>query len=276
MNQEMLKYLEFLKNGGRNFVTEQFEYSPETINELYKLTIDILFQLEKIRSNYPLTKNMILKQHDFLLDKNNSGIEMYLVLYWILTITELDDSFNYAYNCIVEILNKYGLIRYDLKYISDYDLMNLLEKEKEQIKDDSHSKQLQKSIDASKKRLKSPVKPFPDFLVPEKHNKLANICKRVFGSSKSPKVYAIMFCLLLEKKFIAILNFKKVDFFEAWYNFNGDDIPKNRNFQGVYKYLDNQSVEGVVFKDANDKNHTDYLRIKNTFDSELKKNKLIE
>jgi hypothetical protein len=240
MNQKLIRYLEFLKNKGDIHLTEQFAYSPERLNELLEYSKDMLYSFERIRHNLVETKNYVLERANYL-EPYNCGGDVYMVLLWLLEVTDKDDSYVCAYNSLLERAIHYSLVRADYKYLPDIKLMELLEKEK----------------------LTNASKSFPEFLLPQKKNELAEICTTIFNNG-SKKFYAIMLCLLSENNFINIPNKKRSTFYESWYNFINEELPKRKNFEAINRFIQNKAVNGFIFKDEDD---DDYRNLKTQFES---------
>ncbi len=105
-------------------------------------------------------------------------------------------------------------------------------------------------------------KSFPDHLMVKKPLKLAAICEKIFNRHESPKDYAIMLCLLVEHKFIAIQNRGRSDFFRSWYTFINRPVPNN--FEAENKHIDIK--DGFCFYNDND---LDYKNLKMYFNKSL-------
>jgi hypothetical protein len=104
--------------------------------------------------------------------------------------------------------------------------------------------------------------------------KLAEICKNVFGAPKSPTIYALMFCILSEKKIINVLKGYYKPFFISWYNYIKADPPAS--FECIYKpirnkFLDFTEIDNNKLDPKSNKDFADYLKKKNEFQNEQEK-----
>ena len=106
------------------------------------------------------------------------------------------------------------------------------------------------------------LKSFPEHLIHKKPLKLAAMCKNLFNRHESPKDYAIMLCLLVEHKYVAIPERKRSDFFRSWYTYISRKIPTN--FEAENKHID--AVDGLRFYNDTDK---DYMDLKRFFNKSL-------
>ena len=115
------------------------------------------------------------------------------------------------------------------------------------------------------------IKPFSEHLKHAKPIELANICQAIFNKNNSPKDYAIMLCLLSEKKFVTVPNKTRKPFYESWYRFINMKLPKDSNFTAINKHIDDKAYNGFAFRDETDQ---DYRFLKDALDKTLKDNKL--
>jgi hypothetical protein len=108
-------------------------------------------------------------------------------------------------------------------------------------------------------------------IIEPKRIQITNICKKVFGKNNFYKDYALIYCLLLEKKLISC---KRMVFFESWYNYLDKDFSNtfpDRNLTGLYNYIKNDHSKGDIFNDEYEKDNAYTIRKKNEFDDELRK-----
>ena len=126
--------------------------------------------------------------------------------------------------------------------------------------------------------------PFQKYLILEDYNeldhrinkeqiKLANICKRVFGTIKSPTIYAVMFCILSDNKIITVLPNYQADFFKSWYIFLKVQIPNSLEciYKPLRKFKDYIDLNDGILNNNKDKDLKDYLKKKNEFEKEYLK-----
>jgi len=135
----------------------------------------------------------------------------------------------------------------------------------------------EKSLKKRKKR-ENKEKVVPDFkdlidssIIEPKRNQITNICKKVFGKNNFYKDYALIYCLLLERKLISC---KRIVFFESWYKYLGIDFSSafpERNLTGLYNYIKLDQAKGDIFNDEYEKDIAYIIRKKIEFDDELKK-----
>lgn len=108
-------------------------------------------------------------------------------------------------------------------------------------------------------------------IIEPKRIQITNICKKVFGKNNFYKDYALIYCLLLERKLISC---KRIVFFESWYKYLGIDFSSafpERNLTGLYNYIKIDQAKGDIFNDEYEKDIAYIIRKKIEFDDELKK-----
>ena len=113
---------------------------------------------------------------------------------------------------------------------------------------------------------KGQPRPFFNYLIHDNPLELANVCKSIFNKNSSPKDFAIMLCILSEKGLINIQNRNRKKFFEAWYQFINKQLPLNRNFEALNKYIIDKAANGFVFKDETD---MDFCSLRDIFTKSL-------
>lgn len=106
--------------------------------------------------------------------------------------------------------------------------------------------------DEKKKREKKKNKAFKDYFDPKYSIDDLNKLKKIFNKNNSPKEYAIMICLLTQKKLVSIKDGGRAEFFRAWYDFIEETKPGNSNFFAINKYIDDESKKGLEFSKPND------------------------
>jgi len=115
------------------------------------------------------------------------------------------------------------------------------------------------------------IKPFPKYLVHDKPDDLAAVCKTVFNQNESPKDYAIMLCLLSQLGFISIQDKFRKEFYESWYAFINIPLPKRSNFFSINKHIDEKTANGFHFNEDD----IDFLHLNENFSKALQNNNLL-
>ena len=121
-----------------------------------------------------------------------------------------------------------------------------------------------KALPEHASREKPKIKPFTEWLICKKPEKLAAICKYVFDAKHRPLDYAIMLCILHQYGYIQLHEKHRIDFYDSWYAFVGKPFPKNHNYYAINKHID--TYEGFHF--IND-DKSNYKNIKDLFDWKL-------
>lgn len=114
------------------------------------------------------------------------------------------------------------------------------------------------------------IKLFPEYFQPVHREILSELCKKLFNFNKSPKVYAIMFCLLTQKRLLHIPYKRRSDYFKSWYNFIEKPFPTRNNFEAINKHFLDVNAVGFLFDDCD----VDYLNLKASFEKELTNNNI--
>lgn len=171
----------------------------------------------------------------------------------------ISDNENFVSNRIMKTLreridNNYIKPLFRFTFTSDEEIINIKKKLKEYTNNEEDRKML-----------------FPYILTHKDPIKLAGICKKIFNSKYSPKVYAIMFCLLSDKGYIVVPNRGRKYFYTTWYYYIDRPLPKNSNFSSINKFIVDKAINGLIFSDESD---PDFLNLKEVFYKELINNKL--
>ncbi len=220
------------------------------------------------------TKNIILEKNEILNDISEYGVPL------VLESSDLSDYYKYVIlSYYIFDYHFYDIQTCCLKYNLDFFKfcreihfsIELIDIAVTQHYMDTevliHSKNdLEKKVENKK------IKPFPEYLLHEKRNELAEICKNVFNKGQSPKEYAIMFCLLSDKGFVTVPKNRRKNHYMAWYIFINKPFPKNNNFYSINKFIFEKGINGLFFKDECD---PDLLQLESTFDKIIKTNKLL-
>lgn len=124
MNTEIFKQLDFLRDEClANFRERSNTFTEESVESMYNNTKDIITDLLEARHSNPLSID-IIKTHMSQID----FIEWQQIEVWLFQLTDMDDSFVYAYNHLAQRFNKEnGCAMYKLKEISTNELRMLLE-----------------------------------------------------------------------------------------------------------------------------------------------------
>lgn len=124
MNTEILKQLEFLRDEClANFKERSTSFTIESVESMYKYIEEIITKLMSLRHSQKSSIEVINKSR---LDV--CPIEWQQIEVWLFQLTDMDDSFVYAYNHLAQRFNKEnGCAMYKLKEISKNELRMLLE-----------------------------------------------------------------------------------------------------------------------------------------------------
>jgi len=92
---------------------------------------------------------------------------------------------------------------------------------------------------------------------------------KIFNENESPMVYAMMICILTQKKIILIPNRGRTGFYNAWYDFIEKKHPLNDNYTGINDFIGDKSINGFLYIDPYD---PEFLDIQETFEKEFNLN----
>lgn len=144
MNAELTEYLENVRDEYLSKPINESGYSSDKIVELFNVSQEILHKLEKIRAIESATKVLIKQTLSSYWDIDRQLIEL-----WLVQVTEIDDTYVYAYNFLAQKLNRdEGTVISEIKYISKLDLLRLLKKENNQ---DEHGENEDIELQSSQK-----------------------------------------------------------------------------------------------------------------------------
>lgn len=124
MNTEIYKQLDFLRNEClTNFRERSITFTEESVESMYNNTKDIITELLEVRHSQPLSISIIKKHMS-----QNDTMEWQQIEVWLFQLTDMDDSFIYAYNHLAQKFNREnGCAMYRLKEVSQNKLRILLE-----------------------------------------------------------------------------------------------------------------------------------------------------
>ena len=108
------------------------------------------------------------------------------------------------------------------------------------------------------------INDFKDWLNHNNPNALAALCRELFNRRQSPKIYAVMVCLLCMKKIIVFNEKRRRNFYESWYAYINRPLPANNNYEAINKHLD--VSPGINFINDTD---PDYINLRRKFEKGL-------
>lgn len=248
-----------------------------------------LSQIKDVLERYNLNFETILKwsnetPENFNNSKNWIKKQYYVPIYDMLNLTEDELSFIFIETDDVTTNRKMNhstnenlaLYPFLKEYPTRYEITNIRYFFEKAIKDfyvleliNYLTNEIKTQITSNQIKIIKQRKIFSEYFL--KNNEELELKKivKIFNENESPKVYAMMICILTQKKIILIPKRGRTGFYNAWYDFIEKKHPLNDNYTGINDFIGDKSINGFLYIDLFD---LEFLNIQETFEKEFNLN----
>jgi hypothetical protein len=236
-----LKYLELKRSEILFKLTNEMDCSEEEADSEYHSLTETVNCLKPLRASRILTKNYLKK----ILKPISFFVKSFRVNILVKATTD-DDTYCYAFNFLADIANQDLAFPITFKNIPEHELLRMLEREQDQHnavkpvappeseKINSHKKPSAMLSAIKPDRFPKPVRLFPDYLLHERRDELAEKLKTEFTTEKGKGIRLMIEALLADKPpLITIENRERKNIYTALKTFFDRNIG---TYQSIFDY----------------------------------------